>query len=290
MTAPIGDGGRERRHGALLSAAMLLASALVLAASSWQPGDTAEGRRALYVVGPHIPPNLALDGTGREAQIIERALTAGYGEPVDVHLRVVPFGRHWVLYEQETRFDAVATVPMAMSLNGYPSQGYVQYQNGIIYELNKFDSQQMRTDPWQALADRRVVSFVAATSVIPELGDAREAFAFYTENDDQFVHSVMLLLGFVDAIVADFSIASYYTQRAARRYEQAHEERFGFVTPLCPTDFRAVFRDARDLQAFERGLEMMRKDGTLAGIQQAQDQGNVLVSVGGRRSCAGGGR
>lgn len=192
------------------------------------------------------PPNITTSGTGKETDFIREELRRA-GVDVDVQFYVVPFGRHWSEFVRDQRFDAVATVPDSLEMQGFQSEPYISYENGITYLAETFPDG-LGDEPMKTLQGYRVVAFPGASSILPKLDEARNGFSMYVERAYQYSHAVMLLTGYADAIVADRAITDFYLQRALERSGKRAEYQFEAVFP--PTPYRMVFRSETLRDAF----------------------------------------
>jgi hypothetical protein len=157
-----------------------------------------------------LPPQMDTKGEGQEAEIIVAALIAG-GETKSVEFHVMPFTRHWQAFNIDSRFDAVTTVPDELKLEGLRSDSYIDYQNGVIYDVAAFPNG-LGVDPLKALTGKRIVAFAGAATILPAMRDVSERSSEYLERKDQLSHSVMFVKGAVDAVVADELIFAFYTR------------------------------------------------------------------------------
>lgn len=223
----------------------------VIAVSSGLPRQSVE--ETIHISAANLPPQMDGFGKGREAEIIVAALRAG-GVTQQVEFHIVPFTRHWQAYQADERMDAVATVPSEVRLKGIRSVPYIYYQNGVFYRNTSFPAG-LGNDPVVSLFDKRVVAFAGSTAVLPELLALSKAASLYIERADQFSHSIMLENGFVDAVIADELIFTYYTkQLLGSRYEN-FSKRIRYETVFCPTPYQMMFRDYELAQAFNAGLK-----------------------------------
>jgi ABC-type amino acid transport substrate-binding protein len=207
----------------------------------------------IRIVTAVLPPHMNERGEGREAEIIEAALASTLpGQRIEFF--VLPFSRHWDGFVSDTRFDAVTTVPATTDLQGFRSQPYIAYQNGIGYRCDAFGP-----TPPSALASldgRRVVGFAGAEDILPGLAAAVDDFARYTQRRNQFGQVSMLLERQVDAVIADGAILRHYAGRIAGESGKA---RVGFLPLFEATDYHMVFRSERVRDAFDHGLSRLGK-------------------------------
>jgi hypothetical protein len=148
-----------------------------------------------------VPPHMNENGSGREAEYLTHLL----GKSPTFY--VPPFTRHWNSFQDDARYDAVATVPAEMVLGRnestvFLSKAYIQYQNGIGYDPDAFGGD---VDPSNLaqLAGRRVAAFAGAADIVVGLRANIAKFAQYIEVKDQRVQSTLLQERKVDAVIED---------------------------------------------------------------------------------------
>lgn len=260
---------------------VFFASGATTYASRHQRQDT------IRIAAAILPPHMTEAGTGREADIIRAALIeGGVSEPVEFF--VLPFTRHWNAYQRDPRFDAVATAPMpppsdgrpaqstsTLDFDGFPSERYIEYENGIVYRRSDFP-RGLDRDPLHALADKRVVAFAGASAILPGLRERVSDFALYVERDDQYEHSAMFVGRGVDAIIADRLIIDEYNRRILGQEYETFAPQLEFDPLYCPTPYRLVFRRDALRLAFNRGLRSLIESGKLAEINERYRAGAEL--------------
>ncbi|MGX1097788.1 hypothetical protein [Amorphus sp. MBR-141] len=205
----------------------------------------------IRVVAGLIPPYMNAEGEGRESVAIRSTLGA-QAAAGDVEFFVLPFSRHWTSFLNDDRFDAVATVPDGMSLEGFHSRPYITYQNGIGYRCADHPGTFAADD----LDGLHIVAFSGASAVLEAIRQRMPAFESYIEIANQRVHSQMLIDGRADAIVADESIFAYYNDEiraglAPDAREAVPELCFAAIFPQ--TDYHMVFRSEALRDLFDSG-------------------------------------
>jgi polar amino acid transport system substrate-binding protein len=226
-------------------------------------------QKKFYIAAALVPPNMNENRTGREVDIITKALATGDRKPIAgerIQFIVESFARHWFRYQNDKRFDAVATVPGFLELEGYKSKYYIMYRNGI----GSFAS----NDPIDLahLKGKRVVSFPGALRVIPELKSLKDYFALFIEREHQRDHSEMLIRGQVDAVIADAMIFAHYNEAVLNGRRPFPV----FTDTFAPTCYVMVFRNAEYRDVFDSGLEKMVKSGELGRIDERYIQSSGL--------------
>jgi polar amino acid transport system substrate-binding protein len=235
------------------------------------------GDNSIRIVAALLPPQLNAYGSGREAEIIRAALRAGgVTRPVEFH--VVPFTRHWQMYDSDPRFDAVATTPPEVPLSGSRSAPYIAYQNGVIYRVQDFPDG-LGARPLESLAGRRVVAFAGASAILPEMREVGREALIYLERPDQVSHSIMFTNDVVDVVVADHLIFTHYTREVLGENYVALARGTRFDPVFCPTPYQMVFRDNALRDQFDRGLEILRLNGELDAINARYNEQAGVVEV-----------
>jgi hypothetical protein len=232
------------------------------------------GHETVKVVTSLLPPYMNESGEGQEAEIIRTAMAEGYreaGSSVTVEFYVQSFPRHWMSFLTDSRYDAVTTVPETVHLQGFRSDRYVDYQNGIGYRKSSFPDRFAEFD-FAKLAGHRVIAFAGAAGIVPGLKEKRDTFSLYLEESDQRIHSKLLLDNVIDVVLADGKIFSEYNHRLTGGRGIPDE---AFARVFCPTHYRMVFR-SNDVRAkFDRGLAIITDTGTLAAINAKFDRGDA---------------
>ncbi|MBI1384211.1 MAG: transporter substrate-binding domain-containing protein [Rhizobiales bacterium] len=228
----------------------------------------AEDDVALRIAAPLLPPQMDLDGRGREADIVQAAFeAAGLNRRIEFH--IMPFTRHWKSYASDQRLDAVITVPKEVTLKGVRSEPYIYYQNGVFYDRSSIPGG-LGNNPIGALELSRIVTFAGSTAVLKELGPLSERAPMYIERADQLSHSVVLASGFVDVVIADELIFDFYTRQVgasvAGTVDAPPSRELVFDPIFCPTPYQVVFRSFELRELFNSGLSVIQKNGTLEKI------------------------
>jgi ABC-type amino acid transport substrate-binding protein len=220
-----------------------------LAAAVWCLAAMPAAAETVTVLVGELPPHAFPDATGREIELLDDVFarcgwTAAY--------RVEPFTRHWVSFERGSG-DAVATVPIGMTLGGTQTEPYIRYQNGV----SVLAASGLTPGGLDDLAGRDAVAFAGAAEIIPELAGRTGIFSSYREIADQLIHSRLLYSGRVDAVLGEGMIFAEYNRELA---EDPSDLRFdpnqavSFFPIFESTPYAAVFRDAERAAAFDRCL------------------------------------
>lgn len=240
------------------------------AAGTAGPGKVKDKIRIATVL---LPPHMDDDGRGREAEIIVAALAGKYA-PDAIEFYVLPFSRHWQAFQDESRYDAVTTVPLDLDLRLNPSVPYIEYENGIAYRSSRFPAG-LGDVPLEALRASRIVAFAGASGIL-ELEDRVPSFDLYLERKDQYSHSVLFMKDKVDAVIADRLIFDFYNQSVIGSAYPDQLKDLQFDVAFCPTRYKMVFRKAGDREEFDKGITALRRSGALQQIDAAYSKRSRL--------------
>lgn len=252
-----------------------------MATAAWSAGSAltaVSDPQTVRIAAGALPPQMDRRGRGREAAIVRAALAEG-GERRPVEFFVTPFTRHWEAFKRDRRIDAVITTPATMSMEGFVSDPYISYDNGIIYRRDQFP-RGLTATPLEALKGKRVVAFAGAAGIIPGLVQAIPHFASYAEYQDQYVHSVMLARGYADAVIADRLIVDEYNRRVLEADYASQSAGLVFMPAFCPTIYHVVFRTDAQRNQFNTGLASLRRSGRLDDINAEYAARAKLAEVG----------
>lgn len=240
---------------------------LVVAISAGVGHPTSGSARELTILAPELAPMMTADGKGREASIISESLTrCGH----TAAFRVVPMGRHWIDFRDSGIADAVTTVPTVMEMPGARSVPYIQYQNGASV-LKKSG---LRISSLADLKGMRVITFIGAAEVLPDLRAAIPGFADFRERADQIIHSNLLFAERVDAVLADGLIFAEYNRQLIEKVRAGGSLPFDprqdvvFTAIFPPTPYTMVFRDPAIRDDFNRCFGELSESGRIARINQ----------------------
>jgi hypothetical protein len=231
---------------------LLAARSSHLSAPAILSNEASAGAQTVRVVAGLIPPYMDAQGEGRESVAIRTALD-GRSSAGPVQFFVLPFSRHWTSFLNDSRFDAVATVPDGMRIEGFHSRNYITYQNGIGYRCADHPGLFALDD----LVGLNVVAFSGASTVLDTLRQRIPAFDSYIEIADQRVHSQMLIDRRTDAIVADASIFAFYNDEIRGGMSPEAQRAFPelcFAATFPRTDYHMVFRSEALRDLFDSGV------------------------------------
>lgn len=258
---------RRRRHLSTIAARLLpLRRRLALLAACaagmlWLPlpSSAAEPMPVLQIgVGLIKPPYFFAPGAGgMEYEIAEKALAAGGYRMTAQHL---PPTRALALL-RAGHLDGMLTVTEGIGGKDHFSEPYLHYQNVAI----ALSSRNLRI---RGVSDLRGLSIAAFQNASMLLGEEFRALADthpdYREYPQQLTQNKLLYTGRVDVVVGDRLVFRHLT----RHLETPIDVRQAItVYPLFPPSPRmAVFRNAAVRDAFNAGLQTIRRNGVYGAI------------------------
>ncbi len=218
----------------------------------------------LRILAPDLPGTSEPGGNGRDAETVKRVLQrCGY----EVKFLIQPFGRHIFTYRDSNKADAVMTVPLGTQLSGYSTAAYIWYQNGAVYDAN-------RIPPINSVVDLKgldVVTFKSGIELL-ELEDFEASFGSVLELANQRIHSHLLLLGRVDAILADGLIVAEINRRiltsATAMLDLDKLPDLKFAPIFTPTPYKLVFREPEMAKTFDRCFDRAYAEGVVTRIDE----------------------
>ncbi|MGB1479085.1 MAG: amino acid ABC transporter substrate-binding protein [Marinobacter salsuginis] len=225
----------------------------------------AESLKRLKVLAPEIPgaaePNL-------EGRDIELVLATFEECGFSAQFVMQPYERHARTYRERQDFDAIMTVPLHWRLPGYSTSAYIWYQNGAFYNHSRVGPIERIKD----LAGLNVVTFRQGVDVLGISNNVPE-FASLTEIADQTIHSRLLFMGRVDAILADGFVVAEVNRRIFREKRRgenwpSQSDTFRFAPIFNPAPHKMVFRDPELAAAFDQCFDDLRKSEVIADINQ----------------------
>jgi len=216
----------------------------------------------LSILAPDLPGASESGGKGRDAETVRRVLQrCGH----DAEFLIQPFGRHIYTYRDSNKADAVMTVPLATELPGGSTAAYIWYQNGAIYDASRTE----RVVSLDDLRGKDVVTFKDGVALLG-LEAVRPTFGSILEIANQRIHSHLLLLGRVDAILADGMIVAEINRRiltsSTGLLELDHAPDLKFAPIFAPAPFKLVFRDPSLAETFDRCYDQAYADGVVTEI------------------------
>lgn len=216
----------------------------------------------INVFAPNLPSSCEVDGKGRDLEIVSAVLKhCGY-QP---EFTLLPFGRHVRNFEHGQMGDGVITVPASQAVEGFSSNPYIWYQNGVSYLETNIPEPHSIED----LHGLRVMTFIGGTDVL-DLNDSVDDFGDFSEHPNQRVHTAMLYYDRVDAVLSDGLIFSSINTRL--RQDESFSSRIDmernlkFAPIFEPTPFKAVFREEQLSADFNRCYRELDEAGVVEAI------------------------
>ena len=220
--------------------------------------------KPLTIVASNLPGHFDKDGMGREADIVRTTLnTCGHS----VRFIVQPFTRHWDTFKTNFSIDAVTTVPDAVKLDGFQTDTYIKYHNGV----SMLSSSDLLPETVDDLKDKSVLAFMGALDILPGLRTASASFSGYAEKTDQLIQNRLLFANRVDAVVGDGLIFAEYSlqlRRAAKNRSLGFDpdQKVRFFPIFEPTPYHMVFRDEGVQQDFDKCYAELKAAGKIDEI------------------------
>ncbi|TYC57685.1 amino acid ABC transporter substrate-binding protein [Marinobacter sp. BW6] len=238
----------------------------VFALLIWLPlTGSAKPLQQLKILAPEIPGAAESSLEGRDIELV----LASFEEcGFKAEFIMQPYERHARTYRDRQDFDGIMTVPLHWRLPGHSTSAYIWYQNGAFYNHSRVGPIERIKD----LAGLHVVTFREGVDVLG-IRDNVPEFASLTEIANQTIHSRLLFMGRVDAILADGFVVAEVNRRifsAKRRGEMwpSQGDAFRFAPIFNPAPHKMVFRDAELAEAFDRCFDRLRGSGVVGAINQ----------------------
>ena len=161
------------------------------------------------------------------------------------------------------KIDAIATTNSRSDVHALYSAPYITYHNYAV-------ALAARNLKIAAIADLRPYSVSAFQRARELLGSEFHAMATanprYREEGSQVVRNLLLFSGRVDVIVGDKRIIDYFTRHPGVHVYTGQDLAWFDIFP--PTDYQVGFADAALRDAFDRGLEAFKADGSYAAVER----------------------
>lgn len=225
----------------------------------------AEAVQRLKILAPQIPGAVEANLEGRDIELV----LATFSEcGLEAEFIMQPYERHARTYRDREDFDGITTVPLHWRLPGSSTSAYIWYQNGAFYNHSRVGP----IERIQDLAGLRVVTFREGVDVLG-ISDNAPEFASLTEIADQTIHSRLLFMGRVDAILADGFVVAEVNRRIfsqKRRGENwpSQSDAFRFAPIFNPAPHKMVFRDPDLATAFDECFDDLQHSGVIDEINQ----------------------
>jgi len=201
-------------------------------------------------------------GRGIEIDILRAALRAVGHE---AHIQFVPLARVPVMLEAG-QVDAAATLTPDFGKRTAYSDVYIRYRNVVIAPKGRFPAPFRLED----LRRSRIVAFRNAKIYLgPKFAAIAEASPGYYEESDQLSQTRLLFAGHADAIVTERLIYAYQVKALLTSHFPERPIPVDVFDVFPESPYRVGFRDPKYRDDFNRGLAVIRNDGSLAKIEAA---------------------
>ncbi|WP_158947415.1 substrate-binding periplasmic protein [Pseudodesulfovibrio cashew] len=228
-----------------------------------------QARTVRVGIGFAIPPYVIREShAGIEVDVIRESLKAA---GLEVEFVYLPNLRLPVEYAAGN-VDGIAT-NTAYDLAG--DSGRETYSSGTTIILQNYAVTLLTAEPvnsFDDMEDKRVLAFNNAVKYLgPDFGKMTKRNDRYSELADQSLQVRMLYSGRVDVVVADKRILLWWRDKLAnsplaQKLELKKPLRFNAVFPPSPR--HVAFADPGLRDAFDRGLDTIRRSGLHAAILQ----------------------
>lgn len=219
--------------------------------------------RELNVLAAQIPGASEPGPKGRDIELVLATFKeCGF----KAKFTMQPYERHARTYRDRPEFDAVMTVPLFWNLPGFATSAYIWYQPGAFYNHTRLGDVESLSD----LKGLHVVTFRGGIDVLG-LKEKLPVFGSITEIADRTIHSRLLFMGRVDAILADGFVVAEVNRRifqSKRRREMwpSQSDTFLFAPIFDPVPQRMAFREKSLAKAFDRCFDSLSERGIIDAI------------------------
>lgn len=205
--------------------------------------------RVINISSPYLPENVEQNGkSGREIEIIQAVITCmGHTAKIEVS----PYLRHLKIFSQNDRFDAVSTVPVGYTIEGYTTSAHVFYHNGGIVRVDA----DLEIASKQNLKGKHVIAFRGAKNLLPGLSLVISKMKSYKETTEQYNHNKMLMSKRVDVVLSDGLIFMAHQ----RRLFPSEIDKVRFKPLFKPIPFFMTFKDKLLGQSFDQCYKKLSK-------------------------------
>ncbi|WCL54123.1 hypothetical protein [Gimibacter soli] len=219
------------------------------------------GARDLKVAVPILSGHFDSEGQGRSRAAID-AIFKECGMTADYVLH--RWGQHWVAYDDDESFDAVAIVWDNVELDGHRTEAFIHQANGVAFRADRH----LKIDTVEDLAGLKVLGFGGATRLFPSLARVMPTMQSYWEAPSGFATTQALVNGDVDVFLTDGLIfAIDYMDRTrftGARYGDTHWPAMSFVRLFPTIGDRMMFRDQAKATRFNGCIIAAREKGAIA--------------------------
>ncbi len=220
-----------------------------------------------------IPPYVILeDDSGLELDIIKEAFRISGHDVVPLYM---PLDRSFKLYESN-QLDGVINVKKGM-VKGYFSSDVITFQNcAVTLKKNKFT-----IDSLADLKGKRIAAFQNARKLLGlPFAEVVGELAYYREVARQRLQINMLFLDRVDAVILDRNIFDYFRRKVYESIDFPHEiiaKKVAYHCIFKPAKYKLAFHDEVLRDDFDKGLKVIRDNGTYEYIQKSYQNRVKLI-------------
>lgn len=165
------------------------------------------------------------------------------------------------LLYNEKYVDGVST-KIVHSLKGYYSEPYINFHNIAV----TLKSRNLKITKIEDLNKLSISAFQTAQTVLgPEFKKVTSQNPKYTETQHQESQVAQLLAGRIDVVVMDFLIFKNYREQMK---EKGIDSEVTIHQIFPTTHYVMIFHEARNRDAFNKGLSQIRNDKTYSKIME----------------------
>lgn len=154
--------------------------------------------------------------------------------------------------------DAVSPVNKNFKLNAYLSDSHINYQNFAI----TLDNSNFVINSLKDLSNKRISAFKNARLYLGnKFNDAADTTKIYREEADQVAQVKLLYKNRVDVVISDKNIFDWYKRKLSEDHLIEARINTKFHNIFKPTHYFMAFRNEELRNAFNDGLEKIKKNG-----------------------------
>lgn len=215
--------------------------------------------KSITISSPYLPENVEQNGIeGREIKIISAVINCmGY----EAKIEVSPYLRHLKIFKENTRFDAVSTVPVGHNLKAHKTNAHVYYHNGGIVRTDS----KMELNSKEDMKSKHVIAFRGANELLPGLKEIIPSFKSYKETTEQYNHNRMLMRKRVDVVLSDGLIFMAHQ----RRLFPKKIDHVVFKPLFKPIPFFMAFRKSELKDSFNKCYKQLKAENVIKKINQS---------------------
>jgi polar amino acid transport system substrate-binding protein len=197
------------------------------------------------------------DNKGIQLELIKAIFSAEQQEVTFIHL---PLARSFSSIEK-WHSDGTITLPENYQREGvYLTEPYIRYQNVAV----TLAEDNLNINELKDLAEKKVIAFQTAKHFLgDDFSQAVNAAEDYREMADQEKQIEMLFVKRAQVLILDISIFKYFLLRhQGKKYEKPYQVH----TLFKPSKYSAGFKNKARRDQFNRGLSIIKENGTYQKI------------------------